>query len=305
MRLRQEGVMVQAILRHTSVDEENQVNLEDLRGQLTNRLALLLMTMAGLGAWWLTLRQGPFYLVPFLLFLILFGWGVGVQACVRLHPTLARHLFVWGLTLSLLLSLRLFSDPWLPFLGLILIVVNAMLVFGSELATAAAIMLLAGRLVQIGERSYSLYALFVMLALGVAVTWLAVHTLYTALQWMRNIQQRTDQLLAEVRDHRAELSRALKASDLANTLLRRTQRELIVARRQAEVARRLKEQFAVNISHELRTPLNLILGFSEVMYLSPELYGAVQWTPMLRRDVHHIYQASRHLLEMIDDVLDL
>jgi signal transduction histidine kinase/AmiR/NasT family two-component response regulator len=122
---------------------------------------------------------------------------------------------------------------------------------------------------------------------------------------MRNMQQRTDQLLAEVRDHRAELSRTLKSSDLANTLLRRTQRELITARKQAEIARHMKEQFAVNISHELRTPLNLILGFSEVMYLSPEVYGAVYWTPILRRDIHHIYQASRHLLEMIDDVLDL
>ncbi|MBN1991298.1 MAG: response regulator, partial [Anaerolineae bacterium] len=140
---------------------------------------------------------------------------------------------------------------------------------------------------------------------GVVVAWLAVGTLYTALQWMWNTQQQADQLLNEVRDHRAELSRVLKSYELANTLLRRTQRELISARKQAEAARRLKEQFAANISHELRTPLNLIMGFSEVMYLSPQVYGEMNWSPTLRRDVYHIYHGSRHLLGMIDDILDL
>jgi CheY-like chemotaxis protein len=67
----------------------------------------------------------------------------------------------------------------------------------------------------------------------------------------------------------------------------------------------MKEQFAANVSHELRTPLNIILGFSEVMYLSPEVYGDVDWPPILRRDVYQIYNGSRHLLKMIDDVLEL
>jgi signal transduction histidine kinase/CheY-like chemotaxis protein len=287
------------------VEGDNLVNLEDLRSQLTGRLAILLMGASGFAMWWLTLRQGPFLMVAFILFTLLFGLGLGVQTLVSLYPTLARHLLVGGLTLGLLVSMLLFPNPWLPFLGLLLTFVSGMLVMSSELVTAIIIAILAARLVGNGVRDYSLPDLFVMLSLGVAVTWLAVHTLYTALQWMRNMQQRTDQLLAEVRNHRAELSRTLKSSDLANTLLRRTQRELIHARKQAEEARRMKEQFAVNISHELRTPLNLILGFSEIMYLSPEIYGEVCWTPILRRDIHHIYRASRHLLELIDDVLDL
>jgi CheY-like chemotaxis protein len=80
---------------------------------------------------------------------------------------------------------------------------------------------------------------------------------------------------------------------------------LLVARKQADEARRMKERFAANISHELRTPLNLILGFSEVMYKSPETYGNISWTPTLRRDIYQVYRSSEHLLEMIDDVLDL
>jgi signal transduction histidine kinase/CheY-like chemotaxis protein len=123
--------------------------------------------------------------------------------------------------------------------------------------------------------------------------------------WIQNTQQKADQLLNEVRDHRAELSRTLKSAELVNALLFRTQRELITARKEAEDARMMKEQFAANISHELRTPLNLIMGFSEVMYLSPQVYGAINWSSTLRRDVYHIYHNSRHLVAMIDDILDL
>jgi CheY-like chemotaxis protein len=48
-----------------------------------------------------------------------------------------------------------------------------------------------------------------------------------------------------------------------------------------------------------------VLGFSEMMHLSPEVYGDLNWPPALRRDVYQIYRSSRHLLEMIDDILDL
>lgn len=171
--------------------------------------------------------------------------------------------------------------------------------------TAAAVAVMMTWLKYSGTRSYPLPDLFVVLVLGVVITRLVVRTLYTALQWMQSTQQQADRLLDEVRDHRAELSRLLKSSDLANALLRRTQHELIQARKQADKARRMKEQFAANISHELRTPLNLIMGFSQVMYLSPEVYGDIFWPPTLRRDVYQIYRSSRHLLGMIDDVLDL
>jgi CheY-like chemotaxis protein/nitrogen-specific signal transduction histidine kinase len=93
--------------------------------------------------------------------------------------------------------------------------------------------------------------------------------------------------------------------ELVNNLQRRTQHELAVARKQAEAARQMKEQFAANISHELRTPLNLILGFSEIMYFSPDVYGRMSWPPTLRRDLYQIYRSSQHLMEMINDILDL
>jgi CheY-like chemotaxis protein len=77
------------------------------------------------------------------------------------------------------------------------------------------------------------------------------------------------------------------------------------ARQQAKDARCMKERFASNISHELRTPLNIILGFAEIMHLTPEVYGDVSFPPRLQRDIYQVHRNSRHLLEMIDDVLDL
>ena len=135
--------------------------------------------------------------------------------------------------------------------------------------------------------------------------WLSSRGLYTVLDWAWSSQQRANQLLEELRDRRGELNRTLVALTEANRRLKRTGRELALARQRADEARRLKEQFAANISHELRTPLNLILGFSEMMYLSPDVYGEMEWPSTLRRDVHQIYRSSRQLMDLINDVLDL
>ncbi|MEW5958453.1 MAG: HAMP domain-containing sensor histidine kinase, partial [Chloroflexota bacterium] len=279
-------------------------NLQDLRSQLTNRLAMLLIVASGL-AMWQGLPQGFFSITAFVLFSVLLGLGLGVQALISHHPTLARYLLVWGLNAGLIVAIGFFTASYLPFLGLLLIFLSALLISGSELATAAIILAEAAWLTYGGRRDYPLFDLAAVLTLGIAVAWLAVNTLYTTLQWTQNMQQRAERLLDEVRNQRAELSRVLKSTEITNSLLRRTQRELIIARKQAEEARRLKEQFAANISHELRTPLNLILGFSEIMSLSPEVYGDVNWSPTLRRDVYQIYRSSRHLVDMIDDILDL
>ena len=279
-------------------------NLTDLRNQLVSRMAILLIGATGL-LMWLSLTQDPFPVTGFTAFAIFMGLGLAINIATNTSPILARHLLVWGPTMVLLVAIDVFPEPWLPFLALLPIFVNAMLIPGSELVTAGVVIALVAWLGWSSERVYPLPGLSLALSAGVAVTWLMVNTLYTTLYWTQSMNRRADRLLAEVRSHRAELSRALKSSEIANSLLRRTQRELINARKQAEQARRMKEQFAANISHELRTPLNLILGFSEMMHLSPEVYGNISWPPTLRRDVYQIYRSSRHLIGMIDDILDL
>jgi len=70
----------------------------------------------------------------------------------------------------------------------------------------------------------------------------------------------------------------------------------------AEEANRSKSEFLANMSHELRTPLNAINGFSEVM--QSELYGPLG-DNKYKEYVSDILSSGKHLLELIDDILDM
>jgi two-component system cell cycle sensor histidine kinase PleC len=74
------------------------------------------------------------------------------------------------------------------------------------------------------------------------------------------------------------------------------------ARRRAEEANVAKSRFLANMSHELRTPLNAILGFSEVM--KTEMMGPMQ-NPVYRDYAENIHSSGKHLLHVINEILDL
>jgi PAS domain S-box-containing protein len=77
--------------------------------------------------------------------------------------------------------------------------------------------------------------------------------------------------------------------------------ELLRARREAETANSAKSQFLASMSHELRTPLNAIIGYSEMLAEEVEEKGDDGMLP----DIGKIHSAGRHLLSLINDVLDL
>ncbi len=78
--------------------------------------------------------------------------------------------------------------------------------------------------------------------------------------------------------------------------------ELVRARDEAKSASRAKTQFLANVSHELRTPLNAMIGFSEI--LNRELFGAIG-DARYREYARLIAQSGEHLLNLVNDVLDL
>ncbi|MEP7325076.1 MAG: GAF domain-containing protein [Gemmatimonadota bacterium] len=77
--------------------------------------------------------------------------------------------------------------------------------------------------------------------------------------------------------------------------------ELLRARREAQVANTAKSHFLASMSHELRTPLNAILGYSEMLQEDAAAEGHGNFIP----DLQKIEGAGRHLLTLINDVLDL
>ncbi|HXG15164.1 MAG TPA: ATP-binding protein [Calidithermus sp.] len=101
------------------------------------------------------------------------------------------------------------------------------------------------------------------------------------------LKRASEELEARVREATAELVRQ-------NELLRRQAVQL-------EQASALKSQFLANMSHEFRTPLNAILGYTSML-----LQGvAGELTPTARRHLSRVDSSARHLLALINDILDI
>ncbi|HVK10769.1 MAG TPA: ATP-binding protein, partial [Gemmataceae bacterium] len=81
----------------------------------------------------------------------------------------------------------------------------------------------------------------------------------------------------------------------------RDMRELDKAKEAAEVANRAKSQFLANVSHELRTPLNAIILYTELL----QEEAADQHLDAMAPDLNKVHAAAKHLLALINDVLDL
>lgn len=120
------------------------------------------------------------------------------------------------------------------------------------------------------------------------------------------IQARERKILASENDYRIlnenleqRVADRTVALEINNQHLQEISLELEKTKDKAEAANRAKSVFLANMSHELRTPMNAVLGFSQLMQKDSSL------TPMQRENLNIINNSGRHLLELINDILDM
>ncbi len=181
-----------------------------------------------------------------------------------------------------------------------------------RLATLLSVVLMTGSVLftrfrtedMLGSDQIWLFPLLTFVALGIA--FLYEGNFATVVGWMLQSTRNALDRLTEVQEHRARLVALTRDLDHAYHRLERVNEMLVAARAEAEEARQARQQFALVVSHELRTPLNLIIGFSELMVNAPHTYADPSaWPAGLYDDVQEIYRSSKHLLGLVNDVLDL
>jgi PAS domain S-box-containing protein len=108
-------------------------------------------------------------------------------------------------------------------------------------------------------------------------------------------------VIRDVTERKAVEDNLRAVQDRYTRELAESNRELELRNQQIERANRLKSEFLASMSHELRTPLHTVIGFSEL--LAEEIEGPLN--EKQKRFIEHIHRDSLHLLELINDILDL
>ncbi len=269
----------------------------------------VLLPYALIGFAMLTIKDAPSGPVAFL--------GLALLSLTAASWLLRRRFFrvaAWTLHLGALI-LVFFAWRWFPGSGayhiLILPVLGTSLVLGFApsmiIAAIASGLLIYGMWFFVPVVTAGTIALATDLAVlwGVAfLVWVAQHPQKTMIGWAWQGYEQARLHLDEARDRQLELKQALSDLALATSQTIRLNELLSAARKAVEDARRAKEEFVANVSHELRTPLNMIIGFSDMILESPQVYSR-RLPPALLADVAAIKRNSQHLANLVDDVLDL
>jgi signal transduction histidine kinase/DNA-binding response OmpR family regulator len=307
MRLERRPI-VAAIQDATYSENDLRVELEHLRRSLLPMFLLLVFFMGWAWFCWMMFNDwalGPNVLPTMVLFLTAaFAFALRTK-----HHSGACWLVILGAVaaFALIATAHPFSNA-MAFGVLIIVAASALL--GTREATLVALLTwLLGSLARahgLGVSSPLWHAvdMLVLYVFALGTVWLARRPLRASIECAYSGWAQAKEALVETRARRAEVYRALRALEEATFRIERMNEELVVARREAEVARAAKARLAATVSHELRGPLNLVLGFSRMMVLSPEKYGE-PLPGAYHADVDALYRNSQHLVALVDDILDL
>ena len=177
----------------------------------------------------------------------------------------------------------------------------------SKMAGLRANVAAATRRTQLLMAVFVIVAILLALLLGFVISWSFIMPVRQAHGFLTEVAKGNFQATIEVpnRDEFGVLADRMNHMSQELHQLYEKQRdaglELQRLNRQLTEASRAKSEFLANMSHELRTPMNAILGFIEM--LLDDLYGEVP--AELREPLHDVQINGKHLLNLINDVLDL
>ncbi|MDX2288847.1 MAG: HAMP domain-containing sensor histidine kinase [Hyphomicrobiaceae bacterium] len=196
--------------------------------------------------------------------------GINSAAAVATGASLvfSSHVFIFAMLIVILAIRMTFASTIMPIM---------------HAGTIPMTLAVVGRLVMHGlEVGEPLYFALASMAVGVHLyfIFLAIGLNSTALA-MLEFRAQKDVLISELEEEKANSDEA---------------------RRRAETANKAKSRFLATMSHELRTPLNAIMGFSEVM--KAEILGPLP-NPTYREYAGNIHESGSHLLNLINEILDL
>jgi len=234
---------------------------------------------------------------------------VGVWQLRNRYPSLAAWTLTAATLLLLLVGWAWFPDMHVPYLLTLVVIEAAMLLPIAAIplfALLSAGAILGGYLWWIPITPDATTPIFQVGLIGLiaGLMFLDQHPRKTIVSWAFQGYQDARQHLEAARNRQVELKQALADLALATKETLRLNSLLSAARQAVEEARRTKEEFVANVSHELRTPLNMIIGFSDIILESPEIY-AQELPAALLADVAAIKRNSEHLSGLVDDVLNL
>jgi signal transduction histidine kinase/CheY-like chemotaxis protein len=271
-------------------------------------LELLLPTtaLAGVLLWTLCeMLAMPWDIIRFSLFLILFPIG-SAWIMVRSRK-IAIQIILLEYTGTAILAAQTFGNP----LALALLAIPSSLVtifYGVQPGIVASFiasgLILTLTLPHDAEALGTIFPSYSIIWGLQAILYSVVDSARGSLEWAWGRYQEMQSLLDDALDQRVELKQTRDDLVHANVQLERLAERLAAMTQIAEEAGQAKEQFLANVSHELRTPLNMILGFSEMIAQSPQIYESTLPGSLLA-DIAVIRRNSQHLASLVDDILDL